>query len=167
MHEVNLELGRVTGDSGILHMAPGLIYGDTARLRSLKVSPESLATTLAPRVWKLAGVTDAWTPGTLGGASPRDVGAVRWWRAIPRGFSWLVCAVAKPGYVWYEGGGSADHGTTNPEDVDVPIAFMGPGVRAGLYSDTVRTVDIAPTLAHLLGVKPGEKLDGRRIRRIG
>jgi hypothetical protein len=164
--DVNRELGRITGDASLLHMGPGLIYGDTARLRSLKVSPESLATTLAPRVWKLVGVVNAWTPGTLGGASPQDVYAVRWWRALPPKFSWLVCAAAKPGYVWYEGTSSADHGTSNPEDVDVPIAFMGPGIRPGIYPDTVRTTDIAPTLARLLNVDPEGKLDGRPIRRV-
>jgi arylsulfatase A-like enzyme len=162
VREVNLSIGRVTGDSGVLHAAPGLIYGDTARLRSLRVSPESLATILAPRVWKIPGVVTAWTPATLGGASPRDVHAVRWWRALPRGLSWLVCAVARPGYVW----GNSDHGTTNPDDVDVPIIFMGPTIQPGMYPDTVRTTDIAPTLARVLGVKPDAKLDGRAIKRV-
>jgi arylsulfatase A-like enzyme len=50
--------------------------------------------------------------------------------------------------------------------VDVPIAFLGAGIRAGIFPDTVRTVDIAPTLAKLLGVKVGERVDGKAIRRI-
>jgi predicted AlkP superfamily pyrophosphatase or phosphodiesterase len=162
---VNAEIGRLTGDSTILQVGPGLIYGDTARLRSLHVSPESLATNLAPRVWKLPGVVNAWTPATLGGANPKDVHAVRWWRSLAAKFSWLVCAVASPGYVWGEGVADAEHGTTNPDDVDVPIVFMGPGIRPGIYSDTVRTTDIAPTLARLLDVRTEGKLDGRRIKR--
>jgi arylsulfatase A-like enzyme len=166
VRDVNLSIGRLTGDSGILRAAPGLIYGDTARLRSLRVSPESLATILAPRVWKIPGVVTAWTPATLGGASPSDVHAARWRRALPRDFSWLVCAVAKPGYVWADGGGHADHGTSNPDDVDVPIIFMGATIRPGIYPDTVRTTDIGPTLARLLGVKPEGKLDGRPIKRV-
>ena len=166
VREVNLSIGRQTGDSGVLRAAPGLIYGDTTRLRSLGVSPESLATVLAPRIWKMPGVVTAWTPGTLGGASPRDVHAVRWWRALPTGFSWLVCAVAKPGYVWANSGGHADHGSSNSDDVDVPIIFMGGTIRSGVYPDTVRTTDIGPTLARLLGVKPEGRLDGRPIKRV-
>ena len=33
-------------------------------------------------------------------------------------------------------------------------------------ANTVRTVDIAPTLASLLGLKPEGRLDGRPIRRL-
>jgi hypothetical protein len=166
VREANFAIGRRTGDSTVLHEGRGLIYGDTARLRSLGVSPESLATNLAPQVWKLPGVVNAWTPATLGGAGPRDVHAVRWWRALPRTLSWLVCAVAKPGYSWGESSGSADHGTTNAEDVDVPIIFMGAGIKPARHQDTVRTTDIGPTLARLLGVKTEGKLDGRPIKGI-
>lgn len=164
VREVNQTIARRTGDSTILKEAPGLIYGDTARLRSVGVSPESLATTLAPRVWKLPGVVTAWTPATLGGASPRDEHAVRWWRALPRSLSWLVCAVAKPGYSWGDGSTTADHGTTNQDDVGVPIIFSGPGVKPGRYKEPVRTIDIGPTLARLLGVKTEGRLDGRAIK---
>lgn len=166
VREANLAIGLRTGDSNVLQEGAGLIYGDTARLRALHVSPESLATNLAPRVWKLPGVVNAWTPATLGGASPRDVHAARWWRSLPKGLPWLVCAVAKPGYSWGESSGSADHGTTNAEDVDVPIIFMGAGARPARYQDTVRTTDIGPTLARMLGIKTEGKLDGRPIKSI-
>jgi arylsulfatase A-like enzyme len=166
VRDVNLSIGRLTGDSAVLHAAPGLIYGDTARLRKLRVSPESLATALAPRVWRMPGVVTAWTPGTLGSVSPDDVHAMRWWRSLPRGFPWLVCAVAKPGYVWADDGGHAEHGTSNADDVDVPIIFMGSMIRPGNYPDTVPTTDIGPTLAQLLGVKPRGLLDGLPIKRV-
>jgi Type I phosphodiesterase / nucleotide pyrophosphatase len=166
VRDVNFSVGRLTGDSAVLHAAPGLIYGDTARLRELRVSPESLATALAPRVWGMPGVVTAWTPGTLGSVSPDEVHAVRWLRSLPRSFPWLVCAVAQPGYVWADDGGHAEHGTSNDDDVDVPIIFMGSMIRPGNYSDTVRTTDIGPTLARLLDVKPGGLLDGLPIKRV-
>jgi hypothetical protein len=166
VREANLAIGRRTGDSTILRHTVGLIYGDTARLRAAGVSPESLATNLAPRVWRLPGVVNAWTPGTLYGASVRDVHAVRWWRALPRGFAWLVCGIARPGYIWADESHYTDHGTSNPDDVSVPVILMGPSLRAGRYADTVRTVDIAPTLARLLQVKTQGKLDGRVIKKI-
>jgi arylsulfatase A-like enzyme len=40
------------------------------------------------------------------------------------------------------------------------LLFYGAGVRPGRYDAFVRTVDLAPTLAALAGVKPTERLDG-------
>jgi arylsulfatase A-like enzyme len=78
-----------------------------------------------------------------------------------------VAASPEPGWVWGGTPGHADHGTSSNDDASVPIAFLGPGIRAGVFPDTVRTVDIAPTLAHLLGVAVPGRVDGRRIRRVG
>lgn len=58
------------------------------------------------------------------------------------------------------GGNIASHGSPWPYDSQVPIIFAGAGVTPGLHQQFVRTVDIAPTLAALLGVKVGEKIDG-------
>jgi len=157
--------GRNPHRSPVLEETDGLIYGDSARVRSLGVSPESLATALLQRVWRLPGVVNAWTPATLG-ASPHDVDAARWMRALPRSFSWFVAASIKPGYVWSDQVGNAEHGSTNPDDVNVPIVFLGSGFKPGVYPDTVRTTDIAPTLARLLEVKPEGDLDGRAIKKI-
>jgi len=81
--------------------------------------------------------------------------------------TWFVAAAPKPGWVWGGTPGHADHGTTTDDDASVPIVFLGAGIRAGVYPDTVRTVDIAPTLARLLDVPVPGRLDGRRIRRVG
>jgi hypothetical protein len=45
------------------------------------------------------------------------------------------------------------HGTPWPYDVDIPLMFTGPAVKAGRYSMAVAQQDIAPTLAAALGVK--------------
>lgn len=166
VRDANREIGRRVGDSTILEEGAGLIFGDRERLRTLGVNPESLATTLAPRVWSLPGVVNAWTPATLPGAFVTNLHARRWGRSLPPKFSWLISAQVQPGYIWSGGTGSTTHGTTNQDDVGVPIVFLGPGIRAGLYGDTVRTVDIAPTLAKLLRVRPEGKLDGREIKPV-
>jgi len=167
VRDLNRQIQRRAGDGPGLEAGSGIIYGDLQRLRDAGISPESLATAVLPRVWRLPGVADAWTPATLNGAVPVNVHAARWRRTLPRRLSWLVVAAARPGWIWSDGDGSTTHGTSNPDDVGVPIIFSGPGVRTGQFADTVRTVDIAPTLARLLGVKPGGSLDGRPIRRVG
>lgn len=166
VREVNRALASRLQDSTVLEESSGLIFGDRARLRAAGVSPESLATALAARVWRMPGVQNAWTPATLEGAAVSDLHARRWVRLLPPKFAWFVAAQAKPGYIWADGPGYATHGTTNPDDVNVPLVFYGPGIRPGVYPDTVRTVDIAPTLARLLRVPTQGKLDGRPIRRV-
>lgn len=59
---------------------------------------------------------------------------------------------------------AATHGSPYDYDSHVPIIFYGAGIRRGVHSGFVRTVDIAPTLAQLLGVHPLEKLDGVPLR---
>ncbi len=52
-----------------------------------------------------------------------------------------------------------NHGTPNGYDRRVPLIFWGPWKR-GQRQEPVRTVDLAPTLAHELGLKPGP-VDGK------
>lgn len=160
VREVNQRIG-----SNILKQTSGLIYADTAVLRALKVNPESLATVLTARVQKLPHIVDAWSAATLGAPARNNVAAVRWRRSLPRDFPFLVCAVPEPGYVWASGP-SAEHGTANQSDVNVTLAFLGRGIPRGIFADTVRTVDIAPTLGRLLDLKVPKKLDGRPIKRV-
>jgi hypothetical protein len=54
----------------------------------------------------------------------------------------------------------ATHGSPHDLDAHVPIIFYGPGFKPGRYRTFARVVDMAPTLAQVLGVKPMEKLDG-------
>ena len=203
LREVNRRLGLSKEDSTALTESEGLILGNPAGLREMKVSPESLATTLLTAVWRVPGVKDAWTPATLAGAIPSSRDAARWSRTIPSGppspgvaapppggargeppgppghgparegdasgsggLPWFVAASLKPGWVWGGTPGHADHGTTSDDDASVPIVFLGPGIRRGIFRDTVLTVDIAPTLAHLLGLEVPRRVDGRRIRRV-
>jgi predicted AlkP superfamily pyrophosphatase or phosphodiesterase len=55
----------------------------------------------------------------------------------------------------------ANHGTPNGYDRRVPLIFWGPW-KAGQRHEPVRTVDLAPTLAHELGLKPGP-VDGQAL----
>jgi arylsulfatase A-like enzyme len=61
----------------------------------------------------------------------------------------------------WAGSVSAEHGQPSDDDAHVPLIIAGPGVKPGRYSRRVSVVDLAPTLARLLGVQPLEKLDGR------
>jgi predicted AlkP superfamily pyrophosphatase or phosphodiesterase len=58
------------------------------------------------------------------------------------------------------------HGTTYDYDTHVPVIFMGSGIRAGSYKAAVRSNDIAPTLAEILGVPAPNASVGRVLKEM-
>ena len=55
------------------------------------------------------------------------------------------------------------HGTVFDYDSHVPMIVAGPGVVAGEHDERAAIVDLAPTLAALLGIEPPAGLDGRDL----
>jgi len=144
----------------------GLLSADVPALKRRGVNVDSLATALAASVRQRPGVADVFTPAALARASGQSVTAGRWRRLLPAGYGWLVAVSLKPGYVWSDGKLSAEHGGMGDDDVEVPIAFMGPGIPRATVLRPVRTVDIGPTLAAYLNVAPTEPVDGRVLREV-
>jgi predicted AlkP superfamily pyrophosphatase or phosphodiesterase/DNA-binding beta-propeller fold protein YncE len=153
---------RYDADFGI-EFGNGLLTADTSALRARGVDIDSLANAVAARLRGRSGIKRIYTPRTITRASGRDVDAIRWRNAVPPDVGWLVCVVAKPNFVWSSGKLSAEHGTLNDDDVRVPIAFMGPRIAPKTLQYAARTVDIAPTLATYIGVRPTERLDGKLL----
>ena len=92
----------------------------------------------------------------------KDPIARRWIQMFPPDVPVEATVTLAPGnYWWYYG--AAQHGTPHDDDSHVPIIFYGPGFKPGRYDQFVRTVDMAPTLAQVLGVTPTEPLDGKPL----
>lgn len=87
-----------------------------------------------------------------------DPVARRWAHQMPdNSTADLVITLTRYSY-WYPA--TATHGSPYDLDAHVPVIFFGPWFRPGRYTEFTRTVDIAPTLAAVLGVQPAERLDG-------
>ncbi len=69
--------------------------------------------------------------------------------------------IPKPG--WITSSDAATHGTGYDYDARVPVILLGAGIRPGWYSQPASPADIAPTLAHLLGIRFAGR-DGRILR---
>ncbi len=63
------------------------------------------------------------------------------------------------------GATGTSHGTPYWNDRHVPFMLLGAGVGPGVSETAVYTVDLAPTLAGLVGVPVPDDLDGRRVYR--
>ncbi|MFC0133526.1 alkaline phosphatase [Massilia eurypsychrophila] len=73
-----------------------------------------------------------------------------------------LMVITKP--FWYFSGGStgSSHGTPYTYDSNVPLVFMGKRwFKPGVYGQYAEVADIAPTLAHLLRVRPPAASEGR------
>ncbi len=58
------------------------------------------------------------------------------------------------------------HGSVFGYDTHVPVIFMGPGIRAGRYDESIVVNDIAPTLATMLEIETPSGSAGRVLSEI-
>ena len=136
----------------------GLLLANVSQLRARGVDIDSLTRAVAGRVRAMRGVRAVFTPRTL--ATSKDADAGRWQRQIPAGTEWLIAVSLQPGWVFGSSGIETGHGSTNVDDRRVPILFRVPGVPSARVLRVVRTIDIGPTHAALLGVRSTEPIEG-------
>lgn len=137
----------------------GLVLANVGELKTQGVNVDSLAEALAADVARRPGVLRVFTRAGLRAAAGDSTTEI-WRHTVAPDGDWLIAATLKPEYQWDESTGSTTHGSTNWNDVNIPIVLWGRGIRPGRYERLVNSVDLAPTLARLVGVTPGEPLDG-------
>lgn len=148
-----------------LEVQYGVVLADTAALSARGVDVRALGDELAAALAQVPGIRRTWTPHELSAAPPDDESARRWRRSVPPGYGWLALAEADESWA-LSTALEAYHGTPSDENMSVPIAFLGEGIAAARLPRVARTVDIAPTLAALLGVRPTEELDGQPLPEV-
>lgn len=103
-------------------------------------------------------LTDAWTRDELLASDDRNEYAQAWRRSFhPERSSDLLLQLA-PGVVIYAEG--TGHGTPYEYDQHVPLTIFGRGW-SGVEEQRVGIVDIAPTIASIVGVPIAEGVDGK------
>lgn len=127
---------------------------------------DSLATLFAERVRTLPGVMRVdYVRDLAKGDTINDPITRRWHNMIPRDLPIPVVVTLRESHVFGRPRG-ATHGSPHDADARVPIIFFGPQFRPGKYTEFARTVDIAPTLAHVLRIHPTEPVDGKPLLRV-
>lgn len=149
----------VEGDALLLQS--GIVSLDRDRLAVKGINSDSVVTAIRNALLALPGMERVDRVGTLAAAAARgDVIARRWLHSVPHDLNAELTITFKPFYYWYTTR-YATHGTPHDLDARIPILFMGPMFKAGRYDMPVRSVDIAPTLGAVTGVRPIEEVDGR------
>ena len=130
------------------------------------MSRDSVARVYAAGMRREVGVLRADVYADLAGQAPStDPITSRWQHMFSPDKNAAVVVTLAPYWYWVNSGSFATHGSPHDYDAHVPIIFAGAGVRRGRVSKFTRVVDIAPTLAALVGVQPSEPLDGVILRR--
>ncbi len=154
----------VEGDAVLLRS--GIISLDRARLAARGVNADSVVTALRTQLLRIDGIARVDRVPTLAAAAARgDKIARLWLHSIPPDLGAVLTVSLQPYYYWFTTR-YATHGSVHDYDTHIPLLFMGPMIKPGIYNRPVRTVDIAPTLAAALGIMPIEPVDGRVLTEI-
>lgn len=106
-------------------------------------------------------VADAWTREELLGTATRNDDVRAWRRSFHPDRSPDVLVQLEQGVATHPEG--TGHGTPYPYDQHVPLIVLGAGAPGTTYAEPVHVVDIAPTIATLVGVSMPKDLDGQPL----
>ena len=149
-------------DTNAFIMDQNIVQLDRNAFRNKSLNPDSLLAFFASIARKEFGVARVDRFRDLLANATKDPIARRWAHQFPADVNIEMLITLTPMSTW--GGNVASHGSPYDYDSHVPLIFSGFGVKAGKYPEFVRTVDIAPTLAALAGVKPAEAIDGVALK---
>jgi predicted AlkP superfamily pyrophosphatase or phosphodiesterase len=129
---------------------------------------DAVAERIATELERLPAVGDAWTEKELLRGTPSDSFAVLARRSVYPGRAAGLASrqgveVYPAPFVLTNERTGTTHGSPYWYDRHVPMIFMGPGIPDGRDPARVATVDFAPTLARLIGVRYPSDLDGRPL----
>jgi hypothetical protein len=116
----------------------------------------------------LLAIPHVWRVYTRGQLIRGNVGDDPFDRAVMNGFfpsrGADVYVLLEP--YWMFGTSGTTHGTAFNYDTHVPVIFMGPAIRAGIYDDQIIVNDVAPTIADLLEIETPSGSVGRVLKEI-
>ncbi|MCK6482823.1 MAG: alkaline phosphatase family protein [Phycisphaerae bacterium] len=123
-------------------------------IRRAELSPQRVVDACVDELMKMKGVAWVVPAARLAGPLPADADE-RFHLAReayhPRTAGDIYIGLR---HYWQESENTAGHGTAHAYDRHVPILLYGPGVRAGRYATEADPIDIAVTLARLIGIQP-------------
>lgn len=147
-------------DTAAIDVDQQIVLIDRAAFQRAKKTPDAAiaafiaAAKLSPGVRRIDRFASLLSRDTL-----TDPVARRWSHQFGPGTNVELVVTLDPGSLWTTLL-VASHGSPYDADSHVPMIFYGPAFKAGRQTAFVRTVDIAPTIARVIGVNPSEKLDG-------
>lgn len=143
----------------------GAVLLDRAALRVKGLDADSVATVLHRALHRVPGIARVYRRSELPRLAARgDRIARRWIHMLPADLPAMLLVSIEPHALWRSSSVPANHGSPHDYDAWVPLIFHGRWFQPGRHAREVGIVDLAPTMAQVLGVTPSEPLDGRVLR---
>ena len=151
-------------DSNFVILDRQIVLVDRNALKNRQQTLDSVLTAFALQIKTLPGISrvDRFRD-LLRGDTINDPITRRWVHQFPPQSNIELVITLTPFSIF--SGLVATHGSPYDYDSHVPLIFWGSRFKPGRYPEFVRTVDLAPTLAEVAGVKPSERIDGVVLRR--
>jgi predicted AlkP superfamily pyrophosphatase or phosphodiesterase len=151
-------------DTSAFRFEEAMIWVDRDAFTRARVDADSVVREFANAARKVPGVASVDPVRTLAADTARSPIARRWYHMLSPELPVELVVSLEP-YAYWAGVDIATHGTPNDDDAKVPVLFWGAPFKRGIYDEFARVVDMAPTLAQVLGVAPLERLDGHVLTR--
>ena len=156
-------ISKAGGDTMAVDFESGAFFFDPTRAGAT-VPADQVVTTFIEMALSIPGVLEAERFADLGRRdTTKDYIARRWLHMFPDDLIPAAVVTLKEGNI-YNYPIVATHGSPHNYDSHVPIIFYGRPFKPGRYQGFTRTVDLGPTLARVLRIRPTERLDGRVLK---
>ena len=154
-------------DTAAVAIDDGLVAIDFRAFTAARANADSLLAELARDMMRIQGVARVDLMSALAKADTvKDFVARRWLHMYSPQSNVRLIATLTPYSYWQRITLTATHFSPYDDDANVPVLFWGTGVVPGRFTDPVRVVDMAPTLAAILKIKPLEATDGHILKRV-
>ncbi|MCB1685929.1 MAG: alkaline phosphatase family protein [Pseudomonadales bacterium] len=141
----------------LVQFGDGQVYVNPAYVAQENLDAEAVLASLIEILESTPGVMKAWTLAEL--EKSQDEVARLLHNSVVPGVSGDLFLQLHPDCIIGDEG--TTHGSVYAQDRSVPVLFYGAGVSAGKDLTPAHSIDLAPTLADLLGIETPAGLDGR------
>lgn len=145
--------------TALVRIADGQVYINQTYLLDHQLDADSVLASVRQILADTPGVKKVWTRAEIEQGSD-DVARLLRHSVVPELSGDLYLQLYPDCMI---GDSGTSHGSVYAPDRSVPLLFYGAGVEAGRDETVVHSVDLAPTLARLLGIDMPEGLDGRAL----
>jgi len=158
-------LDSLYGNHDFIHRKGSNYYYDFKMIDSISVNTAVVDSIMQTELESLEGIHRVYTKTELMSAEVSDPLAYRLSRLMHPVLSPDLYTLLEKGWIFFNLL-ETNHGTPYDYDSHVPLIFSNVNFDSKILSDSVATVDIAPTLGEILGVAPSNTVDGISLKSL-